>query len=110
MALAEEVVVEDGMMLTDGDSVDVGRGVIEGMVVIEEDNDGGVSLGRIGAEGEAVKLGDAVNRIEGRGVAEGITVDDGDDEGAMEKREIEDGKVLADGVVVIVGRGVVEGV
>ena len=31
-------------------------------------------------------------------------------EGAMEAREIEDGTVLTDGEVVIVGRGVVEGI
>ena len=60
------------MVLADGDSVEVGRGVIEGMVVIEGDNDGGGSLGRTGSEGEAVKLGDAVNRTDGRGVGGGI--------------------------------------
>ena len=82
------------MVLADGDAVEVGRGVIEGMVVIEEDNDGGVSLGRIGAKGEAAKLGDAVNRIDGR-----ITVDGGDDEGAMEEREIEDGLFTIDAII-----------
>jgi hypothetical protein len=35
------------MWLSDGDAVEVGRGVIEGTVVIEGDDDGGVSMGRI---------------------------------------------------------------
>jgi hypothetical protein len=49
----------------------------------------------------AVKLGEAVNGIEGRGVVEGIIVDDGDDDGAMEWRELE-GRVI-EGMVVVEG-------
>jgi hypothetical protein len=98
---------DDGAM----EGREIENGMIEGMVEIEGDNDGRVAIGRIGGEGTMVKLGEVVSAIEGRGVVEGITVgDDEDDDGSMERREIEDGTVRTDGVVVMVGGGVVEGI